>query len=159
MSRGHQEHPARPMGQHDHHDGHGHHDDHGAHGSMKDYVTGFVLAVILTAIPFWLVMGKKIESSSSMAMVLLAFAAVQIVVHIKYFLHMNGKSEGGWNMLAMIFTVVIVGITLAGSLWVMYHLNHNMMPGMSPQNMPNETVPQSMQQSMPGMQHEMQQAK
>ena len=157
MSRGHQEHPARPMGHPDHH---GHrHDDHAAHGTMQDYVTGFVLAVILTAIPFWLVMGKKIESPSSMAMVLLAFAAVQIVVHIKYFLHMNGKSEGGWNMLSMIFTVVIVGITLSGSLWVMYHLNHNMMPTMSPQNMPNETVPQSMQQSMPGMQHATPQAK
>ena len=152
MSRGHQEHPARPMGQHDDHHGHDDHGAHASHGSMKDYVTGFVLAVILTAIPFWLVMEKKIESPSSMAIVLLAFAAVQIVVHIKYFLHMNGKSEGGWNMLAMIFTIVIVVITLSGSLWVMYHLNHNMMPTMSPENMPTETVPQSMQ-GMQGMQH------
>lgn len=136
MSRGHQEHPARPMGHHDDHD-HGHgHGDHAAHGTMKDYVTGFVLAVILTAIPFWLVMNKSISSSATMGIVLLALAAVQIVVHIKYFLHMNGKSEGGWNMLAMIFTIVIVVITLAGSLWVMYHLNHNMMPTMSPENMP-----------------------
>ncbi|MCI1006664.1 MULTISPECIES: cytochrome o ubiquinol oxidase subunit IV [unclassified Herbaspirillum] len=151
MSRGHQEHPARPMGQHDDH-GHGHgHGDHAAHGTMKDYVTGFVLAVILTAIPFWMVMNKTISSSSTLGIVLLAFAAVQIVVHIKYFLHMNGKSEGGWNMLAMIFTVVIVVIALSGSLWVMYHLNHNMMPTMSPENMPTETVPQSMQ-GMPGMQ-------
>ncbi|WDZ94193.1 cytochrome o ubiquinol oxidase subunit IV [Herbaspirillum sp. WKF16] len=157
MSRGHQEHPARPMGHHDEHD-HGHehghgHGDHAAHGSMKDYVTGFVLAVILTAIPFWLVMSKSIESSARLGIVLLAFAAVQIVVHIKYFLHMNSKSEGGWNMLSMIFTIIIVGIALSGSLWVMYHMNHNMMPTMSPENMPTETVPQSMQQSMPGMQH------
>lgn len=154
MSRGHQEHPARPMGHHDDHGhGHGHgHGDHAAHGTMKDYVTGFVLAVILTAIPFWMVMNKSISSSATLGIVLLAFAAVQIVVHIKYFLHMNGKSEGGWNMLAMIFTIVIVVITLSGSLWVMYHLNHNMMPTMSPENMPNETVPQSMQ-GMQGMQH------
>jgi cytochrome o ubiquinol oxidase operon protein cyoD len=154
MSRGHQEHPARPMGHHDDHGhGHGHgHGDHAAHGTMKDYVTGFVLAVILTAIPFWMVMNKTIASSATLGIVLLAFAAVQIVVHIKYFLHMNGKSEGGWNMLAMIFTIVIVVITLSGSLWVMYHLNHNMMPTMSPENMPNETVPQSMQ-GMQGMQH------
>ena len=154
MSRGHQEHPARPMGHHDDH-GHGHgHGDHAAHGTMKDYVTGFVLAVILTAIPFWMVMNKSISSSATLGIVLLAFAAVQIVVHIKYFLHMNGKSEGGWNMLAMIFTIVIVVITLSGSLWVMYHLNHNMMPTMSPEHMPTETVPQSMQgmQNMPGMQ-------
>ncbi|KAF1046894.1 MAG: Cytochrome bo(3) ubiquinol oxidase subunit 4 [Herbaspirillum frisingense] len=161
MSRGHQEHPARPMGQHDDH-GHDHgHGTHAAHGSMKDYVTGFVLAVILTAIPFWLVMSKTVEDSARLGIILLAFAAVQIVVHIKYFLHMNGKSEGGWNMLSMIFTIVIVGITLSGSLWVMYHMNHNMMPTMSPEHMPTETVPQSMQgmQGMQGMQHEAPQSK
>lgn len=61
---------------------------------------------------------------------ILSLAAVQIVVHMIYFLHMNFRSQGGWNMLALIFTAVIVFITLAGSLWVMYHLNVNMMPGM-----------------------------
>jgi len=43
---------------------------------------------------------------------------------------MNFHSEGGWNMLALIFTLVLVFITLAGSLWVMISLNNNMMPGM-----------------------------
>ena len=65
-------------------------------------------------------------------LVILAFAAVQIVVHMIYFLHMNARAEGGWTMLALIFTLVLVVITLSGSLWVMYHLNHNMMPGMMP---------------------------
>jgi cytochrome o ubiquinol oxidase operon protein cyoD len=65
-------------------------------------------------------------------MVLLVFAAIQIVVHMIYFLHMNTHSEGGWSMLALIFTVVLVVIVLSGSIWVMYHLNHNMMPGMAP---------------------------
>ena len=45
-----------------------------------------------------------------------------------FFLHMNLKSEGGWNMLALIFTIVVVVIAVAGSVWVMYHLNVNMMP-------------------------------
>ena len=124
---------------HGHHDGHGHgHDGHGheehveaAHGTMRDYVTGFILSVILTAIPFWLVMDGVIASPGMTAAVILGFAAVQIVVHMVYFLHMNGRSEGGWNMLALIFTVVLVVIVLSGSLWVMYHLNTNMMP-MSP---------------------------
>lgn len=101
-----------------------------AHGSFKGYMTGFVLSVILTAIPFWLVMDGVFESSGTTALVILGFAAVQIVVHMIYFLHMNFRSEGGWTMLALIFTAVIVFITLAGSLWVMYHLNVNMMPGM-----------------------------
>jgi len=118
---------------HDHHgDGHGHDEHDGAsHGTFKSYMTGFVLAVILTAIPFWLVMDNVIESSSTTAMVLLGLGAIQIVVHMIYFLHMNFRSEGGWNMLALIFTVVFVVITLSGSLWVMYHMNANMMPAMT----------------------------
>lgn len=113
---------------HDH--GHDGHDDHVDHGSLKSYAVGFLLSVILTAIPFWLVMGNVFENSGTTAMVILGFAAVQVVVHMIYFLHMNTKSEGGWTMLALIFTVVLVVIVMAGSIWVMYHLNHNMMPGM-----------------------------
>ena len=107
-----------------------HHDDGAPHATFKGYMTGFVLSVILTAIPFWIVMGNVFEKPSTTALVILAFAAVQIVVHMIYFLHMNAKAEHGWSMLALIFTVVVVGITLSGSLWVMYHMNHNMMPGM-----------------------------
>lgn len=106
------------------------------HLTLRGYLTGFVVAVILTAIPFWLVMDKTFTSSAVTAAVILAFAAVQIVVHMIYFLHMNAKSEGGWNFLALIFTLMLVVIALSGSLWVMYHLNHNMMPD-SMQNMSN----------------------
>ena len=61
-------------------------------------------------------------------MLVLAFGGVQVLVHMVYFLHLNTRSEGGWNMLALIFTLILVLITFAGSLWVMYHLNDNMMP-------------------------------
>lgn len=107
---------------------HGHEDDGASHGTLKGYVIGFILAVVLTAIPFWLVMAKVIPSPAITAAVILGIAAVQIVVHMVYFLHMNTRSEGGWTMLALIFTLMLVVITLSGSLWVMFHLNHNMMP-------------------------------
>ena len=118
---------------HDHaHDAHHHengHDEGGhAHATLRGYATGFVLSVVLTAIPFWLIMNKVIAHPGMAAAVILAFAAVQIVVHMVYFLHMNTKSEGGWNMLALIFTLVLVVIALAGSMWVMHHMNSNMMP-------------------------------
>jgi len=113
------------------HGGHDHgHDEGAAHISFKGYMIGFVLAVILTAVPFWLVMSGGFKHSSTTALVVLGFAAVQMVVHMIYFLHLNAKSEGGWNMLALIFTGVLVVITLSGSIWVMYHLNHNMMPAL-----------------------------
>jgi cytochrome o ubiquinol oxidase operon protein cyoD len=146
----HQEHPshAEKYGHQDGFDVH-HHDHMPDHGSLKSYTIGFVLAVILTAIPFWLVMNKVITDSATAGLVLLGLAAVQVVVHMVYFLYMNGKSEGGWTILALIFTLVLVVILLAGSLWVMFHMNHNMMPGMNP-DMLREVVPASLQ-NMPGM--------
>jgi cytochrome o ubiquinol oxidase operon protein cyoD len=113
------------------HDDHGGHDDDTPHGSLRDYVIGFVLSVTLTAVPFWLVMADPLANKTATVLLVVAFAFVQILVHMVYFLHMNTRSEGGWNMLALIFTAVLVVITLSGSLWVMYHMNTNMMPTMT----------------------------
>jgi cytochrome o ubiquinol oxidase operon protein cyoD len=98
------------------------------HASIKGYATGFVLSILLTAIPFWLVMAKVLPTPSMTAFVVLGFAAVQIVVHMIYFLHMNTRVEGGWSMMALLFTGILVVIMLAGSIWVMYNLNTKMMP-------------------------------
>ena len=114
--------------------GHGQdtHDAHaqsgGGHGTVQSYLTGFVLSVILTVIPFWLVMGNVLDDSLVTTLVILALGGVQMVVHVIYFLHMSTKSEGGWTFMALIFTITLVVIMLSGSVWVMYHLNHNMMP-------------------------------
>ena len=98
------------------------------HGTLRGYLTGFGLSVVLTAVPFWLVMEHVFKNGLLTAAVVMAFAAVQIIVHMIYFLHMNSTSEGGWTLLALMFTMVLLGITLSGSIWVMYHLNANMMP-------------------------------
>lgn len=109
------------------------HDDNGGieipHASMRDYVIGFVLSVILTAIPFALVMTGALSAAVTAA-IIMAFAVAQIVVHMIYFLHMTPKAEGGWSLTSLVFTIIVVGIMLAGSLWVMHHLNTNMMPMM-----------------------------
>ena len=119
--------------------------DHGAeeeldhdtlHVTVGGYVTGFVLSVILTTIPFWLVMAKVFANPTVTTFVILAFAIVQIYVHMVFFLHMTSKAEGGWNWMSLIFTVVLVVITLSGSVWVMYHLKTNMMLP-SPEQMRN----------------------
>ena len=105
-----------------------HHDDHApSHGTRKSYITGFLLSVVLTAIPFYLVM-TGVLSNLTTSLIVIALAVIQIIVHMIYFLHMDAKSEGGWNLMALIFTIVLVVITLTGSLWVMYHLVNNMMP-------------------------------
>ena len=114
------------------HDGHDH--DHADHGTLKTYATGFILSVILTAIPFWLVMAGVIASNAVAAFVVVGLALAQIVVHMVFFLHMDTRSESGWTFMALMFTIVLIAIALSGSLWVMYHLTSNMMP-MSPHDM------------------------
>ncbi|WP_326523305.1 cytochrome o ubiquinol oxidase subunit IV [Sphingomonas sp.] len=105
--------------------------DHGGieipHATMRDYAIGFALSVILTAIPFWLVMAGPLSAAATAA-IIMGFAVVQIVVHMVFFLHMSPKAEGGWTLTSLVFTIIVVVIMLAGSLWVMHHLNTNMMP-------------------------------
>lgn len=110
------------------HEEEAHHADEIPHATLRDYLIGFALAVILTVIPFWLVMGNVLESKLATTGIILAFAVAQMLVHIFYFLHLNTRSQAGWNMLAAIFTVVLVVITISGSLWVMHNMNTNMMP-------------------------------
>jgi cytochrome o ubiquinol oxidase operon protein cyoD len=125
----------------DHGHDHGHGQDHGHddgrdHGSMKSYTIGFVLSAILTAIPFWLVMTNALDNKNWTIAIIVTMAVVQIVVHMIYFLHMNTTSDSGWTMMALIFTLIVVVIALSGSIWVMYHLNVNMMPVHDMRNMP-----------------------
>ena len=112
--------------------GHGDVAPHVHQGSLRGYLTGFVLAAILTIIPFWLVMAHVFDNRWLTITLVLLLAVVQILVHIIYFLHLDTHSEGGWNMMAFIFTIVLVVIVLGASIWVMYNENALMMP-MSPQ--------------------------
>lgn len=107
---------------------HSHGDEHG-HGSARSYLVGFLLSVVLTAIPFWLVMSGAAAPGWTATIVIVA-AILQIIVHTVCFLHVTTSGEGGWTLLSYVFTAVILVITIAGSLWIMYHLNTNMMPGM-----------------------------
>ena len=101
--------------------------DTAQHGTLRGYLSGFVLSVVLTAIPFALVMTGQFAATTT-AIVVLGMALVQVVVHMVFFLHMTTRAEGGWSFLALMFTLVVVVVTLSGSIWVMYHMNANMMP-------------------------------
>jgi cytochrome o ubiquinol oxidase operon protein cyoD len=112
--------------------------DHGenhASATRRGYLIGFGLSALLTAVPFWLVMTGVLADAQATAIAVIGLAFVQIVVHTIFFLHVNTRSEGGWTLMALLFTVVIVAIVITGSLWIMFHLNNNMMP-MAPGSMP-----------------------
>ena len=104
------------------------HADNATHGSFKSYMVGFGLSVILTVIPFWLVLGDVMENPLWAVAIIFVMGAIQMIVHIHYFLHVNIKVEQGWQAMSLGLTILLLVIVLAGSIWVMFNLEEKMMP-------------------------------
>ncbi|EKU26046.1 cytochrome o ubiquinol oxidase subunit IV [Xanthomonas graminis] len=98
-----------------------------SHGSgLKSYLIGFVMAVVLTVIPFGMVMSGAFPKGVTV-IVIAVLAALQMLVHLIYFLHMDRSAEQRSNVHVGLFSLLIIGIVVVGSLWVMHNLNVNMM--------------------------------
>ena len=95
-------------------------------GTLTSYLTGFVLALILTAIPFGFVMSSAFSPAATIFAIFSA-GVVQILVHLHYFLHLDTSSAARWNVLALMFTLLILTLFVGGSLWIMWTLNYRMM--------------------------------
>ncbi|WMY95895.1 MAG: cytochrome o ubiquinol oxidase subunit IV [Arsenophonus sp.] len=94
--------------------------------SIKTYLTGFILSIILTIIPFWMVINNA-KSYNKIILSIIITAIIQVLVHLIYFLHINATSNKNWNIISFIFTIVIITIIVIGSIWIMYNLNINML--------------------------------
>jgi cytochrome o ubiquinol oxidase operon protein cyoD len=96
-------------------------------GDIRGYVIGLVLATILTAASFWAA-GTSLIYGPGVWIALSVLAVAQMGVHLVFFLHITSGPDNTNNVLALAFGVLIVLLVVAGSLWIMFHLNHNMMP-------------------------------
>jgi cytochrome o ubiquinol oxidase operon protein cyoD len=94
------------------------------HGLLS-YLVGFVLAVVLSAIPFYLVATHALPLSRIMY-VIAAAAVLQILVHLRFFLHLNFTTTPKENLLAIAFTAVLLFLMVGGSLWIMIDLHSRM---------------------------------
>ena len=97
--------------------------------SGTDCNIGFLLSVILTLIPFGLVMTDAFEDTATTALIVMSLGVVQIIVHMVCFLQLNRRTEGSWVLPALIVTVLLVAILLVGTLWGMAPLAGNAVPG------------------------------
>ncbi len=96
-------------------------------GSFKSYASGFILSIVLTAMAFLLVMQGWGLPRWAVLSGILGAAVVQILVHLHYFLHLDTSSEVHWNVVALVFTVLIIILFVGGTLWIMSSLNYRMM--------------------------------
>jgi len=94
------------------------------HG-LWSYLIGFVLAVILTAIPFYVVMTQALPPQRALLVIGIA-AILQVLVHLRFFLHLNFTSTPKENLLAIVFAAVLIFIMVGGSFWIMFDLHTRM---------------------------------
>ncbi|MBE2275109.1 MAG: cytochrome C oxidase subunit IV family protein [Rhodobacteraceae bacterium] len=96
---------------------------------LSDYAYGFILAVLLTVIPFGLVAYGDMEKVPALILIA-ALAALQLGVQLRYFMHFSTHRTPAEARWALGLALLMGGIFLGGCLWVMIDLNHRMMPGM-----------------------------
>lgn len=101
--------------------------DHDVLAHFQGYLYGLGLAAVLTVASFW-VLGTHQIWGPAIPVMLVTLAVAQIGVHLVFFLHITTAPDNTNNILALAFGVLIVALIIGGSLWIMNHLNHNMMP-------------------------------
>jgi cytochrome o ubiquinol oxidase operon protein cyoD len=92
------------------------------------YVIGLGLALLLTAISFW-VASTGVLWGPGVATGLVVLAIAQMGIHLVFFLHITSGPDNTNNVLALAFGVLIVFLVMIGTIWIMAHMNANMMPG------------------------------
>ncbi|KIL36619.1 heme transporter CcmD [Cohnella kolymensis] len=100
------------------HTAHDNHDSHESHGSLKSYVIGFVLSLVLTIIPLVVVLNDMVEGTAAMV-VLLVTAVLQFVVQLIFFMHLREEQKPRWNLMALILGIFILLTIVIGSIWIM----------------------------------------
>ncbi len=95
--------------------------------AIKDYIIGFISAIVLTVISFGIVIMKDSFSKPVIYSVLSVAAILQMLIQLRYFLHLDGSKEKRWDVIAISFTALLLFIFVAGTIWVMITLNSRMM--------------------------------
>jgi len=94
---------------------------------LYGYLVGLGLAALLTAVSFFIA-GTTLVWQPSIPIALSVLAIAQMGVHLVFFLHITSGPDNVNNVMALAFGLLIVMLLVFGSLWIMTHLNHNVMP-------------------------------
>lgn len=92
------------------------HQEH--HGSLKAYVIGFVLSIVLTIIPLVLVLNGML-SRGPLSLVIMGMAVLQFLIQLFFFMHIKDGEKPRYNVMALILGIIFVITIVAGSMWIM----------------------------------------
>lgn len=99
----------------------------GEHGTTASYVIGFVLSLVFTFIPYYMVVNKSLSGSALLASIL-GFAIVQMFIQIFFFLHLGRGPKPFYNVIFFFATAITILVVVGGSVFIMNNLYQNMSP-------------------------------
>jgi cytochrome o ubiquinol oxidase operon protein cyoD len=94
---------------------------------IRGYLIGLALSVAATVVAFFLA-GTSLVWQPSIPAALIVLAIAQMGVHVVFFLHITTRPDSVNNVMALTFGIFVVFVLIVGSLWIMTHLNYNMIP-------------------------------
>jgi cytochrome o ubiquinol oxidase operon protein cyoD len=94
---------------------------------VRNYTIGLALAALLT-IGSFVTLSSGLIWGPSVPVALIVLAIAQMGVHLVFFLHITTGPDNTNNVLALAFGLLVVFLVVVGSIWIMGHLSHNMMP-------------------------------
>jgi cytochrome o ubiquinol oxidase operon protein cyoD len=95
-------------------------------GTYASYIAGFALSIILTLGAYALV-ARHWHVGATLTFAIIALAVIQLWVQMRFFLHLSSEAKPYWRSVAFLFALVVVGILVLGSLWIMSNLNYHTM--------------------------------
>lgn len=95
--------------------------------NVKSYITGFLLSLLLTLMPYFLVVNRNITGTPLLVTIVI-FAMLQMIVQVTFFLHIGRGPKPNWNLFFFVATVGGIAVVVGGSIFIMNDLHYNMSP-------------------------------
>ena len=95
-------------------------------GDFLTYAIGYILALSLTVAAFCIVHYHLAPAVTAFALVL-ALGFVQIVVHMRCFLHISLERSARSDLMLILFSTLIIALMVGGTLVVLFNLQMRMM--------------------------------
>lgn len=97
------------------------------HATTRSYIIGFILSLVFTLIPYYLV-SEHVVSGNVLLATILGFGLIQMIIQLVFFLHLGREKKPHWQLWFLIATVGAIFVVVGGSIWIMHHLHYNMTP-------------------------------
>ena len=93
---------------------------------LHGYLRGLLLAALLSAVPFAME-GSGRFGRTALLRVIGALGLTQMLVHVRYFLHVDFSAERREELALLLFSAALLVVMIAGMLWILYNMYVRMM--------------------------------